>query len=120
VYILRRCICAILYKYIYAIGLLFLELDEGILIVIALRKLASIPAPATASSAAPQRRAEGPKPVTAEEIVAALPPEGISISALLKLFPGRVIDKKDRERFIRIVKDNSSYSQDDKLLRPKA
>jgi hypothetical protein len=85
----------------------------------ALCEPASASATATLSSSAPQRRTEGPKPVTAEEIVAALPPEGISISALLKLFPGRVMDKKDRERFIRIVKDNSSYNLDDKLLRPK-
>jgi hypothetical protein len=84
------------------------------------RYLASTPASTTLSSGVSQRRNEGPKPVTSEEIAAALPPEGISISALLKLFPGRVMDKKDRERFIRIVKDNSSYSQDDKLLRPKA
>ena len=60
------------------------------------------------------------KPVTAEEIIAALPPTGISIGDMLKLFPGRVKGGKERDRFIRMVKENSSYNADDKKLRPKA
>lgn len=60
------------------------------------------------------------KPVTAEEIIAALPPTGISIGDMLKLFPGRVKGGKEKDRFIRMVKENSSYNADDKKLRPKA
>ena len=75
-----------------------------------------IPAPDSTSTAS---GAGNPKPVTAEEIIAALPPNGISIGNILKLFPGRIVDKKHRERFIRMVKENSSYNPEDKLLRPK-
>ena len=48
-----------------------------------------------------------------------MPPTGISIGDMLKLFPGRVKGDKDRERFIRMVKENSSYNAGDKKLRPK-
>ncbi len=60
-----------------------------------------------------------PRPITVEEIVAALPHTGILIGAMLKQFHGRINDKKDRDRFIKMVKENSSYSTEDKLLRPK-
>lgn len=56
------------------------------------------------------------KPVTAEEIAAALPPEGIAIGPLLKLFAGRI---QDKPKFITMVKENSKFSHTDKLLRPK-
>lgn len=63
------------------------------------------------------------RPITAEEVTAALPAEGIAISTLLKHFSGRIKgngkDKEDREKFIKLVKENSVYSQEDKLLRPK-
>jgi len=78
--------------------------------------LASVSPPASGSAAASPAN---PRPITVEEIIAALPPTGISIGAMLKLFPGRISDKKDRDRFIKMVKENSSYSPDDKLLRPK-
>jgi hypothetical protein len=61
-----------------------------------------------------------PRPVTAEEIIAALPPEGISIGSILKVFAGRISEKRDKERFIKLVRENSSYNPEDKLLRPKA
>jgi transcription initiation factor TFIIF subunit alpha len=55
---------------------------------------------------------------TAEEIIRALPSTGISIKGLLAKFPGRVRDE-ERSKFISIVKANSVYSPEDKLLRPK-
>lgn len=76
----------------------------------------SAPPPASGPAAA---KPANPRPITVEEIIAALPPTGISIGAMLKQFPGRISDKKDRDRFIKMVKENSSYSPDDKLLRPK-
>ncbi len=61
--------------------------------------------------------------ITAAEIAAAIPAEGIAIGALLKRFSGRIKgggkEKADRERFIALVKENSKYSPEDKLLRPK-
>jgi hypothetical protein len=60
-------------------------------------------------------------PIQAHEIVAALPAEGITIGALMKLFQGRVGDvvgqQTGKKEFIQLVKENSSYSAD-KLLRP--
>lgn len=82
------------------------------------RHLDSVASPPASGSAS--KPAANPKPVTAEEIIAALPPAGISIGDILKVFTGRISDKKDRERFIRMVKENSSYSPEDKLLRPKS
>jgi hypothetical protein len=84
--------------------------------------LASVASPQASSSAttATAKPVAPPRPVTAEEIIAALPPEGISIGNILKVFAGRISEKRDRERFIRMVKENSSYSPEDKLLRPKA
>jgi hypothetical protein len=73
-----------------------------------------------ASPSATAVKAANLRPVTAEEIIAALPPEGISIGNILKVFSGRISEKKDKDRFISIVKANSSYSPEDKLLRPKA
>ena len=54
-----------------------------------------------------------PHPITAEEIIAVLPPTGISISTLLKLFPGRIPYKKEQSRFIKMVKENATYSVED-------
>lgn len=64
------------------------------------------------------------KPIMADEIAAAIPAEGIAIGMLLKIFSGRIKgngkDKEDREKFIKLVKENSVFSQEDKLLRPRA
>jgi len=64
-----------------------------------------------------------PEPITAEEIRAAIPAEGISIQALLKLFQGRIKgggkEKEDSQRFIKMVRENGLFSKEDKLLRPK-
>lgn len=63
------------------------------------------------------------RPITADEIAAAIPAEGIMILTLLKIFSGRIKgngkDKEDREKFIKLVKENSVYNQEDKLLRPR-
>jgi hypothetical protein len=77
-----------------------------------------------ASATSPAARAQSPTegPIQPHEIVAALPAEGISIGALMKLFnktrvgdDGQPTTKKE---FIRLVKENSAYGPD-KLLRPK-
>ncbi|KFZ17076.1 hypothetical protein V501_01915 [Pseudogymnoascus sp. VKM F-4519 (FW-2642)] len=64
------------------------------------------------------------RPIMADEIAAAIPAEGIAIGMLLKIFSGRIKgngkDKEDREKFIKLVKENSVFSQEDKLLRPRA
>jgi hypothetical protein len=93
----------------------WISLGTHLLTGTVLCNLASVSPPASGPSAKPAN----PRPITVEEIIAALPPTGISIGAMLKLFPGRISDKKDRDRFIKMVKENSSYSPDDKLLRPK-
>jgi len=64
-----------------------------------------------------------PKPVTAQEIIDALPPlpNGITIGALLKMFDNRV-DKEGtltRKEWLQLVKENSVFSSADKLLRRK-
>ncbi|KAI9745501.1 MAG: hypothetical protein M1818_001035 [Claussenomyces sp. TS43310] len=70
-----------------------------------------------------QGAAANTSPISAEEIRAAIPPEGISIQALLKLFSGRIKsggrEKEDSQRFIRMVRENGLFSKEDKLLRPK-
>jgi transcription initiation factor TFIIF subunit alpha len=67
---------------------------------------------------APPRPGVGP--IQPHEIAAALPAEGITIGALMRMFQVRVGDgaqQTDKKEFIRLVKENSSYSAD-KLLRP--
>jgi SCA7, zinc-binding domain len=64
-------------------------------------------------------KAANPHPITVEELKAVLPPTGISIGAMLRHFPGRISDREDRDRFIKMVKENTSFSPEDKLLRPK-
>ncbi|CAG8951743.1 hypothetical protein HYFRA_00005544 [Hymenoscyphus fraxineus] len=59
--------------------------------------------------------------IQSHEIIAALPPQGISIVELMKLFKNRVGDKEgqtNKKAFIALVKENCSYG-DNKLLRPK-
>jgi hypothetical protein len=94
----------------------WISLGTHLLTGTVLCNLDSVSPPASGPAAA---KPANPRPITVEEIIAALPPTGISIGAMLKLFPGRISDKKDRDRFIKMVKENSSYSPEDKLLRPK-
>ncbi|KFX92897.1 hypothetical protein V495_02235 [Pseudogymnoascus sp. VKM F-4514 (FW-929)] len=76
------------------------------------------------SPAQAQGAASPTRPIMADEIAAAIPAEGIAIGMLLKIFSGRIKgngkDKEDREKFIKLVKENSVFSQEDKLLRPRA
>ncbi|ELR05299.1 hypothetical protein VC83_06089 [Pseudogymnoascus destructans] len=76
------------------------------------------------SPAQAQGAASPIRPIMADEIAAAIPAEGIAIGMLLKIFSGRIKgngkDKEDREKFIKLVKENSVFSQEDKLLRPRA
>ncbi|KAI1437940.1 Rap30/74 interaction domain-containing protein [Xylaria sp. CBS 124048] len=63
------------------------------------------------------------KPITAQEILDALPPypNGITIGALLKMFDNRV-DKEGhltRKEWLGLVKENAVFNQSDKLLRRK-
>ncbi|OBT92620.2 hypothetical protein VE01_09666 [Pseudogymnoascus verrucosus] len=84
--------------------------------------------PANGSRAGSPAQAQGAaspiRPIMADEIAAAIPAEGIAIGMLLKIFSGRIKgngkDKEDREKFIKLVKENSVFSQEDKLLRPRA
>ncbi|KAI0392008.1 Rap30/74 interaction domain-containing protein [Xylariaceae sp. FL0594] len=85
------------------------------------------PSGSRAGSPAPPSRlqqAGPPKPVTAQEIVDALPPlpQGITIGALLKQFHGRVEQEGTltRKEWLQLVKENSVFSASDKLLRRKA
>lgn len=58
-------------------------------------------------------------PITAAEILAVLPQEGIAISDLLKnSFSKRVTDKEARSKFIATVREVADFGPD-KLLRPK-
>lgn len=64
------------------------------------------------------------KPITAQEILDALPPlpNGITIGGLLKMFDNRV-DKDGhltRKEWLGLVKENTIFTQSDKLLRRKA
>ncbi|KAJ2968362.1 hypothetical protein NUW58_g10238 [Xylaria curta] len=64
------------------------------------------------------------KPITSQEILDALPPlpNGITIGGLLKMFDSRV-DKEghlSRKEWLQLVKENTVFSQHDKLLRRKA
>lgn len=60
---------------------------------------------------------------TEADVRAAIPAQGISIGELLKKFAGRIKeggkDQVERAKFINIVKANSVFSGQDKLLRPK-
>lgn len=60
---------------------------------------------------------------TAADIRSAIPASGISISELLKAFGNRIKgggrDPVERAKFITMVKTNSVYNNQDKLLRPK-
>ncbi|KAI1332349.1 Rap30/74 interaction domain-containing protein [Xylariaceae sp. FL0255] len=64
------------------------------------------------------------KPITAEEIVDALPalPNGIPISVLIKSFNNRIgkPGHMNKKEWINLVKANSVFSQQDRLLRRKA
>ncbi|GAP91964.1 putative transcription initiation factor IIF subunit alpha [Rosellinia necatrix] len=64
------------------------------------------------------------KPVTAQEILAALPalPSGITIGGLLKVFENRVGEagSASRKEWLQLVKENTIFTQSDKLLRRKA
>jgi hypothetical protein len=91
----------------------WISLGTHLLTGTVLCNLASVSPPTSRPAAA---KPVNQRPITVEEIIAALPPTGISVGAMLKLFPGRISDK---DRFIKMVKENSSYSPDDKLLRPK-
>lgn len=51
--------------------------------------------------------------------MAALPAEGITIGPLLKLFAGRVVDGETKKRFIQLVKENTTYKKESKLLTRK-
>lgn len=61
-------------------------------------------------------------PITTSDIIAALPPAGISIGNLMKSFGGRVGDdpatQTQKAAFIKLVRENAKYGPD-KLLRPK-
>ncbi len=64
------------------------------------------------------------KPITAQEILQALPPlpNGITIGGLLKMFDNRV-DKEghlSRKEWLQLVKENTVFNQSEKLLRRKA
>jgi transcription initiation factor TFIIF subunit alpha len=64
------------------------------------------------------------KPITAQEIVDALPPlpDGIPIGGLLRMFQNRV-DKEghlSRKEWLQLVKVNTTFNPTDKLLRRKA
>ncbi|KAI1302750.1 hypothetical protein F5Y03DRAFT_360887 [Xylaria venustula] len=64
------------------------------------------------------------KPITSQEILDALPPlpNGITIGGLLKMFDNRV-DKEghlSRKEWLQLVKENTVFSQNEKLLRRKA
>ncbi|KAI0198061.1 hypothetical protein F4808DRAFT_436980 [Astrocystis sublimbata] len=64
------------------------------------------------------------RPITAQEIVDALPPlpEGVSISGLLRVFSTR-LDREGhltRKEWLGLVKENTVFSQADKKLRRKA
>jgi transcription initiation factor TFIIF subunit alpha len=71
-------------------------------------------------AASPSERAQSPGvgPIQPQEIVAALPKEGITISDLMKVFTTRVGSlpgQTDKKEFIRLVKENSSYGPDKRL-----
>lgn len=69
------------------------------------------------------RTPTNPGPISAEELKAAIPPTGITIQDLMKIFSNRIGDPKDnktdRKDFIQMVKVNSEYGAD-KLLKAKA
>jgi hypothetical protein len=79
--------------------------------------LDSVSPPASGSAAT---KPTNPQPITVEEIIAVMPPAGIPINVLMKQFSRRIKDKKDRDTFIKMVRDVSIFSTEDKLLRPKA
>lgn len=62
-------------------------------------------------------------PISAEELKAAIPPAGITIQSLMKIFSNRIGDPKenktDKKDFIQMVKVNSEYGAD-KMLKVKA
>ncbi|KAI0817074.1 hypothetical protein GGR55DRAFT_2654 [Xylaria sp. FL0064] len=84
------------------------------------------PVGSRAGSPVPSRpRAQEPlKSITSQEILDALPPlpNGITIGGLLKMFDNRV-DKEGhltRKEWLQLVKENTVFSQSEKLLRRKA
>ncbi|KAI1749475.1 hypothetical protein F4782DRAFT_304432 [Xylaria castorea] len=67
---------------------------------------------------------ESLRPITSQEILDALPPlpNGITIVGLLRVFDNRV-DREghlSRKEWLQLVKENTVFSQSDKLLRRKA
>lgn len=69
----------------------------------------------------PLAQSPGSGPIQPHEIIAALPPAGIKIGDLMKIFQRRVGDGKgqtEKKEFIRLVKENAAFGGD-KLLRPK-
>ncbi|TAQ84441.1 hypothetical protein B7494_g7237 [Chlorociboria aeruginascens] len=70
----------------------------------------------------PQAQSPSTGPIQPHEIVAALPPTGITIHELMRMFTARVGNipgqQTPKQEFILLVKENSSYGTD-KLLRKK-
>jgi hypothetical protein len=95
----------------------WISLGTHLLTGTVLCNLDSVSPPASGSAAT---KSVNSQPITVEEVIAALPPTGILIGVMLKQFSRRIKDKKDRDRFIKMVKENSVYNSEDKLLRPKA
>jgi hypothetical protein len=60
--------------------------------------------------------------ITAQEIIAAVPDEGITITQLAKALPNRIgpnPGQTPRKHFIKLVKEHLHYDQEAKLLKKR-
>ena len=60
---------------------------------------------------------QGPLP-TAEDIRSKIPPQGIRVGDLIKLYKGQVVGEHRKAKFTKLMRENSKYDKETKLLKP--
>ncbi|KAL8832037.1 MAG: hypothetical protein Q9191_000530 [Dirinaria sp. TL-2023a] len=55
---------------------------------------------------------------TAEELRSKIPPQGISVTKLVAIYKTQVVDDERKKAFTKLMKDNSRYDKESKLLKP--
>ncbi len=60
---------------------------------------------------------QGPLP-SAEDIRARIPPQGIRVGELMKFYKGQIVGDERKSQFTKLMKENSRFDRDSKLLKP--
>ena len=55
---------------------------------------------------------------SAEELRSKIPPQGISVGKLLAIYKAQVVGDERKKAFTKLMKDNSKYDKESKLLKP--